>query len=116
MTTATRTGSDARPEPRLRASKAAALWARLTGGGRPDRATIVRWIRRGVRGIRLKGVMVGGRWCVTETALREFHDRINADAGGDATPDAAFEAAANAVRAAEAAASIERLKAIAGVN
>jgi hypothetical protein len=38
----------------------------------PSRASIERWVRRGVRNVQLKTVMVGGRRYTTETAIREF--------------------------------------------
>ena len=39
---------------------------------KPSRATIERWIRRGVRNVKLATVMVGGRRYTTENAIREF--------------------------------------------
>jgi len=39
---------------------------------KPSRATAERWVRTGVRGIRLKTVTVGGRRYTTENAIRAF--------------------------------------------
>ena len=37
-----------------------------------SRATIERWIRRGVRGVRLETILIGSRRFTTEAALRRF--------------------------------------------
>ncbi len=46
--------------------------------GRPHIATIWRWIAKGVRGIKLEVVRVGGRTMVTPEAIETFLSRLNA--------------------------------------
>ena len=41
-------------------------------GRRPSLSTLHRWRLRGVRGVKLQTVLVGGRRFVTEDAVREF--------------------------------------------
>lgn len=47
--------------------------------GNPHCATVWRWATRGVRGIRLATVIIGGRRMVTPQALEDFLQRLNAD-------------------------------------
>jgi hypothetical protein len=50
--------------------------------GRPVHiATIYRWANKGVRGIRLETVMVGGRRLTTQEAMTRFFDRLTQTAG-----------------------------------
>ena len=60
-------------------------------------ATCHRWRQRGVKGVRLACVRVGGRWFATEDAAAAFLAALNggadvAPAGGDDGREAAFEA------------------------
>ena len=41
-------------------------------GKRLSPATIWRWRLKGVRGVRLESVLVGGCWCTTRAAFAEF--------------------------------------------
>lgn len=41
-------------------------------GKRPDRATIHRWILRGVAGVKLDGVRVGRDWVTSVEAIHRF--------------------------------------------
>jgi hypothetical protein len=43
-------------------------------GKRPDRATVYRWTQRGVRGVRLESVSVGGHLVTSDQALTRFFD------------------------------------------
>jgi hypothetical protein len=46
-------------------------------GGRPTHlSTLLRWITRGVRGVRLEAVRLGGRWVTSKEALQRFADRL----------------------------------------
>ena len=107
-----RKSGDASPETpaALRLTQAAAEWARITGAPRPHRATLARWCIRGCRGIRLRGERSGGQWFVTETALREFNQRLNV------LPDQAVDRAAGPARAAEIARALVQLDAVIGVS
>jgi hypothetical protein len=93
---------------KLVASKAAAAWSKLTGGNRPNRSTIIRWIKEGTRGHKLRASMIGCRWYVSLESLREFYDVLNADAGADGSGDAAG-------RAIEKAHAVEAMRAMAGL-
>ena len=44
----------------------------LPPGSRPSYTTWWRWCRRGVRGIKLETVLLGGRRYTSETAVKEF--------------------------------------------
>lgn len=46
---------------------------------RPHVATVWRWATKGVRGVRLATVIIGGRRMVTPAALEDFLQRLNAD-------------------------------------
>ncbi len=51
--------------------------------GRPNTSTLFRWQTRGVRGIRLETMLVGGRRFVTRAALDRFFEALNPPQGGD---------------------------------
>ncbi len=44
--------------------------------GRPHMNTIYRWVKKGIRGQRLKVVSVGGLRCTTTSWLMDFFDRV----------------------------------------
>jgi hypothetical protein len=46
--------------------------------GRPHVSTVWRWINRGVRGVKLETVMVGGRRFTSREAIARFNERITA--------------------------------------
>jgi hypothetical protein len=49
--------------------------------GKPSHlATVQRWILHGVRGVRLEGVRLGGRWLTSREALARFAERLTAAA------------------------------------
>lgn len=47
--------------------------------GNVHRATVLRWIAEGCRGVKLETILVGGRQFVLPAQLEEFLDRLNAD-------------------------------------
>lgn len=49
------------------------------GGKRPHVATLYRWGQRGIRGVRLEILQVGGTKCTSLEALQRFFDRLSAD-------------------------------------
>lgn len=53
-------------------SVAAALLGRRRGGRKTHAATLHRWARRGLRGVRLETVRVGGVVCTTVASLQNF--------------------------------------------
>ena len=50
--------------------------------GRPNPATVWRWYKRGVRGVRLETAVVGGRRYTSRQAIQRFIDRCTAAADG----------------------------------
>jgi len=50
--------------------------------GRPNLSTLHRWRTRGVRGVVLKTLLIGGRRFVSCQALQEFIERISTQHGG----------------------------------
>jgi hypothetical protein len=73
--------------------------------------TVVRWCRAGVRGIRLRGQLVGGKWLVAEDDLAEFIAATTAKSLGPAAPPAAEITPAPAERKRRAAEARERMRA-----
>lgn len=57
---------------RIDMQAAAGHWARMTGTRRPHRGTLIRWANRGVRGRRLRGELIAGRWYTTLDDIEEF--------------------------------------------
>jgi hypothetical protein len=51
-------------------------------GSRPHLATIWRWIQRGVRGVNLETVLVGGKRYTSAEAIARFVEETTAAAGG----------------------------------
>ena len=49
-------------------------------------ATIWRWIQRGVRGVKLETVLIGGRRYTSREALQQFIAATTAAADGDSSP------------------------------
>jgi hypothetical protein len=53
---------------------------------RPNPATLWRWRKKGVRGVRLQTVLIGGRRYVTRNALQQFIEAVTAAASASAEP------------------------------
>ena len=72
---------------RMPLAKAAAIWAGYYGVPSPGRPALQRWIRRGLRGVRLNAELFGGRYYARPVDFEAFHQSVNAaaqtDAGGD---------------------------------
>jgi hypothetical protein len=82
-------------------AEAARRLPRLRAGRPVSPATLWRWASRGLRGVRLETVRVGGTTCTSVEALRRFFARLG---GGEAAP-----AAAPTARADRAAKELESL-------
>lgn len=54
--------------------------------GRPHIATVWRWINRGVRGVKLETVMIGGRRFTSREALERFFASTTAISSGEPLP------------------------------
>lgn len=74
----------------------------LPVGRRPSAATWWRWSTKGVRGVRLETLLIGGRRMTSREALLRFVAASNADDGGSArsAPPTPIKRAA-AIRSAE---------------
>ncbi|HWB11540.1 MAG TPA: DUF1580 domain-containing protein [Pirellulales bacterium] len=71
--------------------------------GRPHLATVWRWCQRGVRGIKLETIVVGGRRFTTVEALERFITRTTAAANREPASVRTPRQRQRAIEAAEAA-------------
>jgi len=68
--------------------------------GRPTHvSTVFRWIQRGVRGVRLEAVRIGGSMYTSREALQRFVDRLTASPVVDRLPPAPTSQESAAVKA-----------------
>jgi len=67
---------------------------RRRNGKQPHVATLYRWAQRGVKGVRLETIRVGGTLCTSMEALQRFFDRLSTDEQQIAVPTEAAGAAA----------------------
>jgi hypothetical protein len=51
----------------------------LRGRKRPHSATLYRWAQRGLRGVRLETIRIGGTLCTSAEAIQRFCDRLSMD-------------------------------------
>lgn len=74
------------------------------GGKRIHQATIFRWAKSGVRGVRLETIRVGGSLCTSSQALQRFCERLSAtdDGGTEPTGPRSLSAREKATQRAEA--------------
>ncbi|HKQ48047.1 MAG TPA: DUF1580 domain-containing protein [Phycisphaerae bacterium] len=57
-------------------TEAAAKLPRRRHGKKPHIATLYRWAERGLKGIRLETIQVGGTCCTSLEALQRFFERL----------------------------------------
>lgn len=62
---------------RMPVARAAALWAADRRVVAPSRATLVRWITKGVHGVRLNAERYGARWFCRPADIVHFHSRLS---------------------------------------
>lgn len=60
----------------LTLNDAAAKLPRRRKGSRPHVATLYRWAQRGLRGVRLETIQIGGTTCTSREALQRFFDAL----------------------------------------
>ncbi len=65
-----------RTEELLTLADAASELPRRRLGRRPDVSTLHRWVTRGLRGVRLEAVQVGGCRCTSREALLRFFEQL----------------------------------------
>jgi Protein of unknown function (DUF1580) len=70
---------DIRREAVLSLAEAAqlTLLPRRRRGKRPHMATLYRWAQRGLRGVHLETIRVGGTLCTSVEAIQRFCDRLS---------------------------------------
>ena len=66
----------------------AAEWCPPINGRRPDRSTIWRWIKLGIKGVRLEHSRLGNRILTSREAINRFTQRL-AEVDSDADTEAA---------------------------
>lgn len=69
----------------LTLTKAAGILPHRRRGSRPHVATLYRWAQRGLRGVRLETLRVGGTLCTSVEALQRFFDALGDDPASAAT-------------------------------
>jgi len=69
--------------------------------GRPHVSTIWRWYRRGIRGIKLEIIRIGGRPYTSRQAIERFVERTTAAAEAPTVPCSSTRARARAISDAE---------------
>lgn len=69
--------------------------------GRPHASTIWRWYKRGVKGIRLEIVRIGGRPYTSREAIQRFIERTTAAAEAPTVPCSSTRVRARAISDAE---------------
>ena len=103
---------DIATETVLSLSEAREKLPRRRKNARPDLATMYRWWRQGIRGIRLETIMVGATRCTSIEALQRFFNALTAAAEGSKpapqTPQPKHRRSAIA--------AAERRLALAGIN
>lgn len=60
----------------LTLTEAAKLLPRRRAGRKPHVSTLYRWASRGLRGVVLETIQIGGTTCTTEEALQRFFDEL----------------------------------------
>jgi len=69
---------NAKQEDLLSLRAAAAGLPRRRAGKRPHVATVYRWAKRGLRGVVLETLQVGGTLCTSQEALQRFFEALTA--------------------------------------
>lgn len=59
-------------------TEAAARLPRRRGGKKTNVATLYRWSTRGIRGVTLETLQIGGTRCTSDQALQRFFERLSA--------------------------------------
>ena len=54
--------------------------------GHPSQASVWRWVLKGVGGIKLESILIGGKRFTSAESIQRFCDRRTAAANGEVTP------------------------------
>jgi hypothetical protein len=68
---------DITQEELISITQAASIIPRRRAGRKCHIATIYRWIQRGVKGVRLEAIQVGGTRCTSSEALQRFFNALS---------------------------------------
>src|SRR4051812_7397319 len=84
----------------LSLTEAASRLPRRRGSKKPHVATLYRWAQRGLRGVRLETIQVGGTLCTSSEALQRFFNRLSNAKRAPFTPSPSLDdrAVSNAIR------------------
>jgi Protein of unknown function (DUF1580) len=69
--------------------------------GKPHTSTLHRWRLRGIRGVRLETILIGGVRYTSREALQRFFNATTAIASGESAPACAAKQRTKAIEAAE---------------
>jgi hypothetical protein len=99
---------DLKTERPIPLAEAARLVPAARNGKRCHESTLFRWITKGIRGVKLEALRLGGRWVTSREALQRFAERLTPDL--EATPRPVPRSPARRRRASERAAKeLERI-------
>src|SRR5438128_2214980 len=73
---------DLTQEPPISLAEAAKSIPSGRGAKRTHISTVFRWISRGVSGVRLEALRLGGRWVTSREAVQRFAERLTAERSG----------------------------------
>ncbi len=73
-------------ETLLSLADAAAAVPRRRAGRKCHIATVYRWAQRGVRGIRLETIQVGGTRCTSKQAMQRFFEALTVQSAAPSAP------------------------------
>ena len=73
-------------EPLIHLSTVPSLLPPTAMGKTVNLSTVFRWVRKGVRGVRLEALRAGGRWYTSKESLRRFTSRLTELALPHGTP------------------------------
>ena len=65
------------PIPLTQVPKVVSWLPRRRRGKKPNIATIFRWAQKGLHGVRLETIQIGGTKCTSEEALKRFFARLD---------------------------------------
>jgi len=68
---------DIKKEKVVSFSEACEFLPRRRAGRNPNPATLYNWAKKGIRGIRLETIRIGGTLCTSIEALQRFFDRLS---------------------------------------
>jgi hypothetical protein len=74
---------DLQNEQLITLPQAANLVPPARNGKKTHVSTVLRWILKGIDGVKLEGIRIGGRWLTSTPALQRFGERVTPDLNGE---------------------------------